>query len=60
MTAYQWRRFVLLWTPFYLAGIAMIVASATLTNTTNGLTVLGTITAVIGLGAAAYDNRSTR
>lgn len=62
MTKHRARRFFLIWTPAYLAGVAMIVASATLTDATNGLTVLGTITAVIGLGAAAHDNstRSTR
>jgi len=43
-----------------MAGVGMVAGSAALTTTTNGLTVLGATTAVIGLGAAAYDNRETR
>lgn len=58
MTTYQWRRFLLLWTPTYLAGVAMIAVAAHLTTTTNGLTVVGALTALAGLIAASYDNRS--
>lgn len=58
MTPHQWRRFLLLWTPIYLAGVAMIAASALLTTNWNGLTILGALVAVAGLGAAAHDNRS--
>jgi hypothetical protein len=59
MTRYQWRRFVFLWTPVYLAGVAMIAAAGHLTTSTNGLTIVGTLTALAGLMAAARD-RSTR
>ena len=60
MTRYQWRRFLLLWTPTYLAGVGMVAGSAALTDTTNGLTVLGALIALAGLVAAAHDSRSTR
>ena len=60
MTRYQWRRFLLLWTPIYVTGIAMIAVAAHLTTHTNGLTILGGLTAMAGLMAAAHDNRSTR
>lgn len=60
MTRYQWRRFALLWVPLFLTGIGMLVGSAFLTATLNGLTLTGFLTAVAGLAAAAHDNRSTR
>ena len=59
MTRYQWRRFLLLWTPTYLAGVGMVAGSAALTDTTNGLTILGGLIALGGLMAAARDARST-
>lgn len=59
MSPYQARRFFWLWTPVYLAGVAMVAASAALTSTTNGLTVLGALIALAGLGAAARDNKET-
>ena len=59
MTTYQWRRFLLLWTPTYLAGVAMIAVAAHLTTHTNGLTILGGLIALAGLMAAARDTRST-
>jgi hypothetical protein len=60
MTRHQWRRFWCLWTPTYLVGVGMVAGSATLTDTTNGLTVLGALTALAGLLAATHDSRSTR
>ena len=60
MTTYQWRRFICLWTPIYVTGIALMGYSATLTTSLNGLTILGGLTALAGLMAAAHDNRSTR
>ena len=60
MSTYQWRRFLLLWTPTYLAGVCMVAGSASLTDTTNGLTVLGALIALAWLLAAAHDSRSTR
>lgn len=60
MSTYQWRRFICLWTPTYLAGVGMVAGSAALTDTTNGLAVLGGLIALAGLMAAAHDNRSTR
>ena len=59
MTAHQFRRLVFLWAPAFFTGIALMAAAAHLTNTTNGLTVLGALIALAGLGAAAHDNRST-
>lgn len=59
MSIYQLRRFYLIWMPAFLAGIAFIAISAHLTTTLNGLTVLGAITALTGLGAAARDNQET-
>lgn len=58
MSTYQWRRFLLLWTPIYLAGIAMIAVATHLTTHTNGLTILGALIALAGLMAAARDNQS--
>lgn len=59
MTAHQFRRLVFLWAPAFLTGIALMGHAAHLTDTTNGLTVLGALIALAGLGAAAHDNRST-
>ena len=59
MTRHQWRRFWCLWTPLYTAGVGMVAGSASLTDTTNGLTVLGALIALAGLLAAAHDSRST-
>lgn len=59
MSTYQWRRFLILWTPIYVAGIALMAVASTLTTHTNGLTILGGLTAMAGLMAAAHDNRST-
>lgn len=58
MSTHHLRRFYLIWMPAFIAGVAFIVASAFISLTANGLTVLGTLTALTGLGAAAYDNRS--
>lgn len=58
MTTHQWRRFLLLWTPTYLAGIAMIAVAAHLTTHINGLTILGGLIALAGLMAAARDDQS--
>ena len=58
MTTYQWRRFLLLWTPTYLTGIALMGYSATLTTSLNGLTILGGLIALAGLMAAARDDQS--
>lgn len=59
MTAHHFRRLVFLWAPAFLTGIALMADAAHLTNTTNGLTVVGSIVALTGLGAAAYDNKET-
>lgn len=57
MTRHQARRFWILWVPTFLTGITLMATSAHLTSTTNGLTILGAIIALTGLGAAAQDNR---
>lgn len=59
MTTHQARRFWILFMPVFLTGIALIGYSATLTNALNGATILGFLVALTGLGAAAYDGRST-
>lgn len=59
MSIYQARRFFLLWMPVFLAGIALIAYSAYLTTALNGATILGTLVALVGLGAAARDNQET-
>lgn len=59
MSPHQARRFFLIWTPIYLAGVALIAYSATLTTALNGATILGALIALAGIGAAAHDNRST-
>lgn len=59
MTAHQARRFWILWAPILLAGIALIAYSATLTAVLNGATILGFTIALAGLGAAAYDGRTS-
>ena len=48
------RRFYLIWMPAFIAGVAFIVASAFISLTANGLTVLGMLTALTGLGEAAW------
>lgn len=58
MTRYQWRRFICLWTPIYVTGIALMGYSATLTTSMNGLTILGGLIALAGLMAATRDTRS--
>ena len=59
MRTHQARRFFLIWSPIYLSGVAMIAASADLTSAVNGLTILGALVALVGLGAAARDNQET-
>ena len=58
MTTHQWRRFICLWTPVHVTGIALMGYSATLTTSLNGLTILGGLIALAGLMAAARDNQS--
>lgn len=58
MSLHQMRRFWILWMPVFLAGLALMATAAHLTASTNGLTVLGALTALAGLGAAARDNRT--
>ena len=57
MNPYKARRFWLLWAPTLIAGVGLIAYSATLTPTTNGLTVLGALIAFAGIGAASYDQK---
>lgn len=57
MTTYQWRRFLILWTPTYLTGITLMGYSATLTTSLNGFTLLGALIALTGLMAAARDTK---
>lgn len=57
MSTYQWRRFLILWTPTYLTGITLMGYSATLTTNWNGLTLLGALIALTGLMAAARDTK---
>lgn len=57
MSPHRARRFWLLWAPVLVAGVALIAHSATLTPTTNGLTVLGALIAFAGIGAASYDQK---
>lgn len=59
MSTHQLRRFYLVWMPAFIAGVFFIAASASISQTMNGLTILGAITALAGLGAAAYDNKET-
>lgn len=60
MSVHRWRRFALLWTPIYVAGIALMAASAFLTTSWNGLTLTGALIALAGLMAAAKDTKETR
>ena len=59
MSPHQFRRFMCLWMPVFLAGIATIAYSATLTTALNGATILGALIALAGIGAAARDNQET-
>lgn len=60
MSPHQARRFWILWVWILLAGIALMAYSATLTTVLNGATILGFLTALTGLGAAAYDQKEPR
>ena len=52
---YATRRMFVLWLPFTVLGMAVMLYSYTLTPTANGLTFVGLFTAGLGVLAAALD-----
>lgn len=60
MSRHQRRRLLALWAPLAGAGVAMILASYTLTATLNGLTVGGYVVGCVGVLGACWDEAQTR
>lgn len=57
---YATRRMFVLWLPFAVLGMAVMLYSYTLTLTANGLTFVGLFTAGLGILAAALDTEDER
>ena len=57
MSEFQRRRFWRAWLPVTLVGVALMIAAVGVSVTVNGLTLLGSTTALTGLGLMVWESR---
>ena len=57
MSEFQRRRFWRAWLPVTLVGVVLMIAAVGVSVTVNGLTLLGSTTALAGLGLMVWESR---